>query len=184
MTINARVSLYLFAFIAIVCCSCSDSVQKREKTAKKLRQLLSQLRQNPEDVKSINALDSQLTGNYRFGRTYACSIVGELGTQGAQFVPQLIEALNSGDLFVEDAAAEALGNIGPNASKAIPSLQEKVLHGKGGVVHMSAEALGKIGINSERTMEVLRYGAESGMELWAEKSKIAIKRLELTQKGQ
>lgn len=78
-------------------------------------------------------------------RAAAAAVLGDMGNQALEAVPQLERALRDDDEWVRRNAVEALGNMGPAAAEAVPSLCDMLRDRCEAVRHNAALALAKIG---------------------------------------
>jgi HEAT repeat protein len=81
-----------------------------------------------------------------------------MGAKAAAAVPQLMKALNDGEVTVRLVAAQALGAIGPQASAAVPGLVAQIQDPNQGrlVFRTAMLALGQIGPGAKEALPVLR----------------------------
>ncbi|MFT5090543.1 MAG: hypothetical protein ACI906_003572 [Candidatus Latescibacterota bacterium] len=78
-------------------------------------------------------------------RAAAAAVLGDMGNQAIEAIPQLQRALTDDDQWVRRNAVEALGNMGPSAAEAVPSLCENLRDSCELVRHNTALTLAKIG---------------------------------------
>ena len=88
-------------------------------------------------------------------RSAAAEAFGNIGAQAWEFVPVLIQTLETGEAHVRAPAARALGNIGPGAEDAIPALIQALKDQDLYVRRAAAEALGNIGARTDQVVPAL-----------------------------
>ncbi|MBI3828088.1 MAG: HEAT repeat domain-containing protein [Planctomycetes bacterium] len=103
------------------------------------------------NLRKITSDHSVLLETYRSGlkdkvrgvRVESAKIMGELGPEAREAIPDLLKALDKNDYPEE--AAEALGNMGPDSAAAVPLLIRELKQGYLSVRRKAAVALGQIG---------------------------------------
>ncbi len=103
--------------------------------------------------------------------------VRQLASDGANIVPDLIEALDDRHRAVREGAAHALGDIGPDAAPAVDALirtfededdyvRWKVARALGRIGHAAAAAIPMLeaAVNAERETELMRATAQRALE--------------------
>ncbi len=78
-------------------------------------------------------------------RAAAAAVLGDMGTQAIDAIPQLTHALRDDGEWVRRNAVEALGTMGPAAAEALPTLCDTLCDPCETVRHNTALALAKIG---------------------------------------
>jgi hypothetical protein len=77
-------------------------------------------------------------------RQDAFDALDRMGPENREAVPELVQALQSGNSLVRAAAARALGRIGPAAREAIPALEEAAQNGERADLREIIDARGRI----------------------------------------
>jgi HEAT repeat protein len=154
-----------------------ETVADRERVALHLQDLARRIENDPTDSGALDEIREILNGNWSFARTYACTTLVKLGPKATAATPDLIQALNSGDPFVEREAARALGTVAVGRPEAVGPLIEKLVYDDDDVGWFAARSLGDIGMPARRAIPFLERAAESANRLMADEAKDALGKL-------
>ena len=86
-----------------------------------------------------------LTNQPRFVQSYAVGAVGQLGTNGAVFVPPLLACLKNPEWIVRAEAVDSLGFIGQEPGLVVPALVASLHDSVPWVCLHAIRALGRFG---------------------------------------
>jgi HEAT repeat protein len=122
-----------------------ETTGDRRRIAQHLQDLKQEFQKNPQNKQPLNEIVDVLNGDWSFARTYAACTLGELGPLAKFATPDLIHALNCGDIFVEREAARALGKVSIGMPDAVEPLSKKLCEMTDDAGVFAAESLGEIG---------------------------------------
>ncbi|WP_278466246.1 HEAT repeat domain-containing protein [Gimesia maris] len=105
----------------------------------------------PEVTKLLNK-DSSL-------KLLAIHVLGEIGTESEESIPELLKLTKSDDTDIRETAIVSLGEIGPKAIKAEPELIKILENSTGTTRNKAVYALSKIG--SKKALPLIKKYAES-----------------------
>jgi HEAT repeat protein len=154
-----------------------ETLGDRRAIADRLRELGANVQKNPNDAQALDELKAVLNGKWSFARTYACTVLKNLGPKAEPLTVDLIGALNCGDMFVEREAARALGTVAVGDPRPVPALIRKLSEDDRDVAWFSAEALGNIGVPAIPAIPALENAAMSKWDSMAYHAKEALRKL-------
>lgn len=146
----------------------------RRAIAARLRELGDRVEKNPNDTHALDEIRTILNGHWSFARTYACTVLRELGTKAKPLTTDLVAALDCGDRFVEREAARALGTVAVGDPQPVPALIRKLSEDGRDSAWFSAEALGNIGTPALPAIPALEKAAMSKWDSMATSAKKAL----------
>ncbi len=156
----------------------TDNPIRREMIAKEMREMVTQIRNNPEDQQLVERVRAAIRSDYYFESLSGINTVKRLGPLGAFAVDDLISVLHQEDQTNRRDVMLALSAIGPAAAPAIPELTEALRTDTGkDVAWFAAQALGNIGITDESVMNALDEATHSKDHILAEEATKALRQL-------
>lgn len=161
--------------IATVFVGCDTNASRRA-DCDKMQQLKAEYLRTG-DPTALHAIESYITGNNSFRRTYAISTLGEIGPAAISSAPLIIAALSGNDRFAAREAALALGPITKGTDVAVSALQAAVNRRAADASWFAAESLGEIGEPAKAAVPDLIKAAESSDEILVSHAKKALKKL-------
>jgi HEAT repeat protein len=156
----------------------------RTRITLRLHELRATFEADPEDERPLKEIVSVLRGDWSFARTGACVALGDLGPIAAAAIPDLIDALDSGDGYVEREAARALLTVAQNDPRPVPALTRKLQSAYDDAAWFSAEALGNIGRPAVSAIPALEIAAMSRDPALAESASAALAKLRPLAQGE
>jgi hypothetical protein len=176
----------LVALCTVVCAAIAtrynvETLGDRRDVAAHLQMLKRRVEHDPQDTGALDEIRSILHGKWSFARTYSCGVLGELGTKARPAIPDLVEALNSGDGYVEREAALALGKVAVGDPRPVPALIDKLTQQRSDAAWFSAESLGNIGGPAVLAIPALERATASQSKPLRESAEEALSKLKAIQ---
>ena len=181
MNVALNVRYLIVLAIGFSSCHGGNAQPRPDAIAKELQSAKSTLLKDPTSITAKNEIRRAAKSEYPFERMYAVATIGELGSIGAFAMPEILEALGSGDPFVEREAARAVGSIGRAASRicpdVVPALMDKLRRPESDVAWFAAESLGELGPDAVPSIAELREAAKSTNVNMRDSSRKSLKKL-------
>ena len=153
ITALVAVGLYVTKFM--------DTAYRRRSVAEELQTAKTNILQGKNVDFAERRIRQGARSSYSFERTYALTVIGELGGKAAWALPELLEALKSDDPFVLREAARAVGSLGPLAAPAVPTLIQLLRKEGTDASWFSADSLGNMGSAAVEAIPQLKIASQS-----------------------